>query len=86
MAIADLGGTLAAVYQYEVHAGLMLQPNLQFICHPGGGAMNPWGFTRIALSHQILRLFESRRRGLTDLRPARHKTCGARSVHHRTAY
>jgi porin len=32
-----------AVYQYEVRAGLTLQPNLQFIKHPGGGAANPLG-------------------------------------------
>lgn len=32
---------LTAVYQYEVKAGLTLQPNLQFIKHPGGGATNP---------------------------------------------
>ncbi len=30
-----------AVYQYEVRAGLTLQPNVQFIKHPGGGATNP---------------------------------------------
>ena len=32
---------LTAVYQYEVRAGLTLQPNVQFIRHPGGGATNP---------------------------------------------
>jgi porin len=31
------------VYQYEVRAGLTLQPNVQFIRHPGGGATNPTG-------------------------------------------
>ena len=34
---------LTAVYQYEVQGGLTLQPNLQFIRHPGGGATNPIG-------------------------------------------
>jgi porin len=34
---------LMAVYQYEVRAGLTLQPNVQFIKHPGGGATNPLG-------------------------------------------
>jgi porin len=30
-----------AVYQYEVKAGLTLQPNVQYIRHPGGGATDP---------------------------------------------
>lgn len=34
---------LTAVYQYEVQAGLTLQPNVQFIRHPGGGATDPLG-------------------------------------------
>ena len=34
---------LTAVYQYEVRAGLTLQPNVQYIRHPGGGATNPTG-------------------------------------------
>jgi porin len=34
---------LMAVYQYEVRAGLTLQPNVQFIRHPGGGGTNPQG-------------------------------------------
>jgi porin len=34
---------LTAVYQYEVRAGLTLQPNAQFIRHPGGGATDPLG-------------------------------------------
>jgi porin len=34
---------LMAVYQYEVRAGLTLQPNVQFIKHPGGGATSPLG-------------------------------------------
>jgi porin len=32
-----------AVYQYEVRAGWTLQPNFQYIVHPGGGATNPLG-------------------------------------------
>ncbi|MDI3566929.1 carbohydrate porin [Bradyrhizobium sp. Arg816] len=36
---------LTAVYQYEVQAGLTLQPNLQFIRHPGGGATDPLGLS-----------------------------------------
>lgn len=34
---------LTAVYQYEVRAGWTLQPNFQYIVHPGGGATNPFG-------------------------------------------
>ena len=34
-------GLITAVYQYEVRAGWTLQPNFQFIVHPGGGATNP---------------------------------------------
>lgn len=34
---------LTATYQYEVRGGLTLQPNLQYIRHPGGGATNPIG-------------------------------------------
>jgi porin len=34
---------VTAVYQYEVHAGWTLQPNVQYITHPGGGATNPLG-------------------------------------------
>jgi porin len=29
---------LTAVYQYEVRGGLTLQPNVQYIWHPGGAA------------------------------------------------
>jgi porin len=29
------------VYQYEVRGGWTLQPNFQYIVHPGGGATNP---------------------------------------------
>ena len=32
---------LTAVYQYEVRAGLTLQPNVQYIRHPGAGATSP---------------------------------------------
>jgi porin len=32
---------LTAVYQYEVRSGLTLQPNVQYIRHPGGGATDP---------------------------------------------
>jgi porin len=31
------------VYQYEVRAGWTLQPNFQYITHPGGGATDPLG-------------------------------------------
>ena len=34
---------LTAVYQYEVRGGVTLQPHLQYIRHPGGGATNPTG-------------------------------------------
>jgi porin len=34
---------VTAVYQYEVRAGWTLQPNFQYITHPGGGATNPLG-------------------------------------------
>jgi porin len=37
---------VTAVYQYEVKAGLVLQPNAQFIHHPGGGATDPLGALR----------------------------------------
>jgi porin len=32
---------VTAVYQYEIRAGWTLQPNFQYITHPGGGATNP---------------------------------------------
>jgi porin len=32
---------VTAVYQYEVRGGWTLQPNFQYIVHPGGGATNP---------------------------------------------
>jgi porin len=34
---------VTAVYQYEVRDGWTLQPNIQYITHPGGGATNPLG-------------------------------------------
>lgn len=32
-----------AVYQYEVKGGLTLQPNIQYVSRPGGGATNALG-------------------------------------------
>jgi porin len=34
-------GLITVVYQNEVRAGWTLQPNFQFIVHPGSGATNP---------------------------------------------
>jgi porin len=34
---------VTSVYQYEVHDGWTLQPNFQYVIHPGGGATNPTG-------------------------------------------
>ncbi|MCD9824429.1 porin [Bradyrhizobium japonicum] len=34
-------GLLTAVYQYQIRDGWTLQPNLQYIIHPGGGATSP---------------------------------------------
>ena len=34
-------GLLTAVYQYQVRDGWTLQPNVQYIIHPGGGATSP---------------------------------------------
>jgi porin len=39
-------GLITAVYQYEVRAGFTLQPNFQYITHPGGGATNPLGINQ----------------------------------------
>jgi len=36
-------GLLTAVYQYQMRDGWTLQPNLQYIMHPGGGATLPTG-------------------------------------------
>ena len=32
---------ITAVYQYEIRGGWTLQPNFQYLVHPGGGATNP---------------------------------------------
>jgi porin len=34
---------VTAVYQYEVRSGWTLQPNFQYVVHPGGGATDPLG-------------------------------------------
>lgn len=34
---------LTAVYQYQIRDGWTLQPNFQYIIHPGGGATDPLG-------------------------------------------
>jgi porin len=36
-------GLLTAVYQYQVRDGWTVQPNFQYIIHPGGGASSPSG-------------------------------------------
>ena len=36
-------GLLTAVYQHQIREGWTLQPNFQYIIHPGGGATNPSG-------------------------------------------
>jgi porin len=41
--VRSFEGLITAVYQYEVRAGFTLQPNFQYIVHPGGGATNPLG-------------------------------------------
>jgi porin len=41
--LRDAEAMVTAVYQYEVRAGLNLQPNFQFIHHPGGGGTDPLG-------------------------------------------
>ena len=41
MALTLFETLLTAVYQYEVQAGLTLQPNVQYICHPGGRGFQP---------------------------------------------
>jgi porin len=43
-------GLLTAVYQYEVRAGWTMQPNFQYIVHPGGGATNPLGANQPGLA------------------------------------
>ena len=37
------GRLFTAVYQYEIRGGWTVQPNLQYILHPGGGATDPVG-------------------------------------------
>jgi porin len=36
-------GLFTAVYQYEIRGGWTVQPNLQYVLHPGGGATDPLG-------------------------------------------
>jgi porin len=36
-------GLVTAVYQYQVRDGWTVQPNFQYIIHPGGGATLPSG-------------------------------------------
>jgi porin len=36
-------GLLTAVYQHQIREGWTMQPNFQYIIHPGGGATNPLG-------------------------------------------
>jgi porin len=36
-------GLVTAVYQYQIREGWTMQPNFQYIVHPGGGATNPSG-------------------------------------------
>jgi porin len=39
-------GLLTAVYQYQIRDGWTVQPNFQYIIHPGGGATSPSGAFR----------------------------------------
>ncbi|WP_259215035.1 carbohydrate porin [Bradyrhizobium centrosematis] len=41
--IRSLVGLLTAVYQYQIKDGWTVQPNYQYIVHPGGGATLPAG-------------------------------------------
>jgi porin len=41
--VRSFEGLLTAVYQYQVRDGWTLQPNFQYIIHPGGGATDPLG-------------------------------------------
>jgi porin len=45
---------LTAVYQYQIRNGWTLQPNLQYIVHPGGGATDPLGSTPGRVLHNAL--------------------------------
>jgi porin len=41
--IRSFEGLLTAVYQYQIRDGWTIQPNFQYIIHPGGGATLPSG-------------------------------------------
>lgn len=41
--VRSFESVVTAVYQYEVCAGWTLQPNVQYVTHPGGGATNSLG-------------------------------------------
>ena len=41
--VRSFEGLLTAVYQYQIRDGWTLQPNFQYIIHPGGGATLPSG-------------------------------------------
>ena len=43
-------GLFTAVYQYEVRSGWTMQPNFQYVVHPGGGATNPLGANQPGLA------------------------------------
>ncbi len=43
-------GLFTAVYQHEVRSGWTMQPNFQYIVHPGGGATNPLGANQPGLT------------------------------------
>jgi porin len=45
---------LTAVYQYQIRNGWTLQPNLQYIVHPGGGATDPLGSKPGRVLHNAL--------------------------------
>lgn len=48
-------GLVTAVYQYEVRGGVTLQPNVQYIRRPGGGATNPLGnMPGVALKNAVV--------------------------------
>lgn len=41
--VRSFEGLLTAVYQYQIKDGWTVQPNFQYIVHPGGGATSPTG-------------------------------------------
>ncbi len=41
--VRSFEGLLTAVYQYQIKDGWTVQPNFQYILHPGGGATLPTG-------------------------------------------